>query len=212
MGSPPTQNADLEQPAQESPRERMLLAAAEVISERGLANTRIADVAKRVGTSPALVVYYFDTKDNLLAEALRHTESVYYLALDELLAQTAPFRDRLKAIVEFAFPHATPGSPTGTWGLRLEMWATTVRDERLSADRQALDDRWRGLIQRVVTEAVEEVPQSRRTPEAVRRFAAGWAALLDGLSVQLAMADAEVSVELATEIALAYAHRELELS
>ncbi|MFN8189852.1 MAG: helix-turn-helix domain-containing protein [Nocardioidaceae bacterium] len=37
---------------------QMLIAAAELIAERGLARTRIADVAERVGASPALVVYY----------------------------------------------------------------------------------------------------------------------------------------------------------
>ena len=36
-------------------REQMLRAALEVIIERGYAETRIADVAERTGTSPALV-------------------------------------------------------------------------------------------------------------------------------------------------------------
>ena len=37
-------------------RTQMLEAAAEVIGERGLCETRIADVAERAGLSPALVV------------------------------------------------------------------------------------------------------------------------------------------------------------
>jgi len=40
-------------------REQMLHAALEVISARGYADTRIADVAERAGVSPALVIYYF---------------------------------------------------------------------------------------------------------------------------------------------------------
>src|SRR5580704_14682105 len=47
-------------------REQMLRAALEVIIERGYAETRIADVAERTGTSPALVIYYFKTRDQLL--------------------------------------------------------------------------------------------------------------------------------------------------
>src|SRR5258708_28478020 len=54
-------------------REQMLQAALEVIAERGYAETRIADVAERAGTSPALVIYYFKTRDQLLTEALRHS-------------------------------------------------------------------------------------------------------------------------------------------
>ena len=55
-------------------REQMLRAAAELIGERGFSETRIADVARRAGASPALVIYYFGTKDQLLTEALRFSE------------------------------------------------------------------------------------------------------------------------------------------
>ena len=41
--------------AGEQRREQMLRAALEVIVDRGYADTRIADVAERTGTSPALV-------------------------------------------------------------------------------------------------------------------------------------------------------------
>ena len=41
---------------------------------RGYADTRIADVAEHAGTSPALVIYYFKTRDQLLTEALRYSE------------------------------------------------------------------------------------------------------------------------------------------
>ena len=54
----------------------MLVAAAELIAERGFSETRIADVAERVGASPALVIYYFGTKDSLLTEALRYSEDL----------------------------------------------------------------------------------------------------------------------------------------
>ena len=56
-------------------RTQMLEAAAEVIGERGLCDTRIADVARRAGLSPALVVYYFGSKEKLLTEALAYAGS-----------------------------------------------------------------------------------------------------------------------------------------
>ena len=62
-------------------RDQMLAAAATLIAERGFTETRIADVAARVGASPALVIYYFRTKDNLLTEALRWSESAWYDAV-----------------------------------------------------------------------------------------------------------------------------------
>ena len=44
-------------------RPQILDAAAEVIAERGIAATRIADVAERAGTSAPAVLYWFDTKE-----------------------------------------------------------------------------------------------------------------------------------------------------
>ena len=46
------------------------------------------------GTSPALVVYYFDTKENLLIAALRESETGFYAAAEGLLSSQASLRDR----------------------------------------------------------------------------------------------------------------------
>src|SRR5271165_3809552 len=51
--------------AQDSRRTQMLRAALDVLVERGFPDTRIADVAERSEVSPALVIYYFKTKDRL---------------------------------------------------------------------------------------------------------------------------------------------------
>ena len=48
-------------------RPQLLAAAAEVIAERGLAATRIADVAERVGASPAAVLYWFESRTSCSA-------------------------------------------------------------------------------------------------------------------------------------------------
>ena len=64
--------------AGDSRRQELLRAALDVIAERGFSDTRIADVADRAGTSPALVIYYFRTKDNLLTEAVRLAEDLWY--------------------------------------------------------------------------------------------------------------------------------------
>src|ERR1700758_3444060 len=61
-------------------REQLLRSALEVIVARGYADTRIADVAEHAGTSPALVIYYFKTRDQLLTEALRYSEDAWYAA------------------------------------------------------------------------------------------------------------------------------------
>ena len=59
-------------------RPAILTAAAEVISERGVQNTRISDVAERAGTSAPGVLYWFPSKDALLAEALTFSDDRFY--------------------------------------------------------------------------------------------------------------------------------------
>ena len=71
-------------------REQMLRAALEVIAERGYPDTRIADVAERAGTSPALVIYYFKTKDQLLTEAIRFSEDTWYATGTRRMARSPP--------------------------------------------------------------------------------------------------------------------------
>ncbi|MGZ8581880.1 MAG: helix-turn-helix domain-containing protein, partial [Actinomycetota bacterium] len=60
--------------------QEILEAAARVITDRGLAETRIQDIAERCGVSPGLILYYFESKDRLLVEALTYANDKYYLA------------------------------------------------------------------------------------------------------------------------------------
>src|SRR5215469_13028108 len=70
-------------------RAQMLDAALDIISERGYAETRISDVAERAGVSPALVIYYYKTKDQLLTEAVSYYEDAWF-ALGQTRIATLP--------------------------------------------------------------------------------------------------------------------------
>jgi AcrR family transcriptional regulator len=194
--------------AADTRREQMLVAAAELIAERGLAQTRIADVAQRVGTSPALVVYYFDTKDNLLTEALRHSEAGFYRAAEALLDQPSVASERLATLVDLTLTIESKGEVQGHWGLWFELWSEAFRHPELAQDRRALDEQWRSLIRRVVEAGIAT---GEIQPLDVETFAITWAALLDGLSVQVALDDEVVTTARAREVALAFARRELAL-
>ena len=52
---------------------QILNAAGEVIARKGVDATRIADVAEAAGTSPAAVIYWFESRDELLAAARSST-------------------------------------------------------------------------------------------------------------------------------------------
>lgn len=187
-------------------RDQMLVAAAHLIAERGFSDTRIVDVAKRVGASPALVIYYFGTKDSLLTEALRWSERSFYSAVEEMLKETPALRDRIDNLVTACLPLAdeTPDD----WGLWFDLWAQAFRHPEVKKDRVALDRQWRDLLARVVQVGVDNGEIEELDVEA---FAVMWAALLDGLVVQVALDDPLVDVPYAQRVARDVAIKELGL-
>ena len=60
----------------------------------GSRNTRIADVAERAGTSPPAVLYWFETREQLLTAALIADEEAFAGALGERLAGVGIARPR----------------------------------------------------------------------------------------------------------------------
>ena len=190
-------------------RDQMLAAASTLIAERGFSDTRIADVAKRVGASPALVIYYFGTKDSLLTEALRWSERSWYAAAEEMLQSTEKLRDRLEILSEWTLVADKQQDLTGDWGLWFDLWAQAFRHPEVKKDRAELDAQWRDLIARVVQEAVD-IGEIEKVD--VRDFAILWGSLLDGLVVQVALDDPVVDVALARRLAMEMVDKELGLS
>lgn len=190
-------------------RDQMLAAAATLIAERGFSDTRIADVATRVGASPALVIYYFGTKDSLLTEALRWSERSFYTATEEMLRSTKTLRRRLEILVEWTLVPDKQTSLTGDWGLWFDLWAQAFRHPEVKKDRAELDAQWRDLIARVVRSGIDA---GEIDTIDVETFSIMWGSLLDGLVVQVALDDPVVDAERARKIALDVASKELGLA
>ena len=189
-------------------RLQMLRAAAEVISERGFSETRIADVAKRAGASSPLVIYYFGTKDRLLLDALRYSEQILFEQIQRLLSDVASVRDRLSTLVRWTFaPHDSDLVPA-IWGLWLDLWSQAIRREEVARGRAELDDRWRSVLVDVIRAGREDGDVGEVD---ARQFAIAFAAILDGLAIQIALNDPEVDADIAYRIAMNFAERELSL-
>ena len=188
----------------EARRIEMLRAAAELICERGFGDTRIADVAKRAGVSSALVIYYFGTRDRLLVDALRHSEESFYEAAEQMLAEVPSLRERLSMLIQWTCVPEGADEIPGAWGLWFDLWAQAFRHDEIKAGRAELDARWRKMI-------VHALDSSELSSNDKRMFALEFSALLDGLSIQVALEDPEVDSDLAYDIAMHFAERELNL-
>ena len=182
-------------------RPELLAAAAAVIRQRGLENARVADVADEAGTSAPSVLYYFASKAELLKEALTSAEERFYEELEVELSGIEGARERMLRIVHY-------GAGEGDYdaALWMELWARALRDPELAATRAELDGRWRRTIADVVRYGQERGEFGPAEPE---EFAVLLASLLDGLAVQIALRDLEVTPDRVRELAVKLAEREL---
>lgn len=182
-------------------RGQLLRAALDVISERGFADTRIADVAERVGISPALVIYYFKTKDQLLTEAIRYYEDKWYDDGKRRMDALPTAALRLEEFVAMNLLTADdPGleSSSRVW---LDFWVQAVRNPDVARVRQSSDERWRDVLVTLVHAGQEAGEFARIDADS---FAIFLSALLDGLTVQTALGDPTVDPHSAFELCMRY--------
>jgi AcrR family transcriptional regulator len=188
--------------------QEILDAAARVITERGLAETRISDIAEQAGVSPGLILYYFETKDRLLSEALTFANDQFYVRMSREIRRIASARDRLRRLIDLSVPGYLPEyGRLDEWALWIEVWVRALRDQEMAKDREILDQRWRAQIADIVRggQASGEFTSTEDADELALRLAS----LIDGLAIQVVMNDSKVSTERMHATCMAVAAGEL---
>jgi AcrR family transcriptional regulator len=183
---------------------QIVAAAAEVLYERGLFDTRIGDVAERAGTSSPTILYYFESKDRLLEEAVDHTDRDFYARVIDGQARRQHASDKLVHLVR-----ETSLGPAGItdWTLWMEMWVRARRDESVRDTYFRLDRRQRGLIADIVREGQGSGEFCKDVdPD---DFALALSGLMDGLGVQVTLGQPDVTAERMIDRCLALASSEL---
>lgn len=181
-------------------RPQLISAAIEVIAERGLAATRIADVAARAGTSSAAVLYWFESKDELLAAALTEEDDRFYADVTSRIATGLTPPEQLALLIEAS-------AQGGEWTLWMESWSRAMRDPDAARTRELQDRRWREVIAGVVRAGQRSGDFSEAVEPA--EVAAALAALMDGLAIQLSLGDPEMPPRRMVAIARAVASEQL---
>jgi AcrR family transcriptional regulator len=184
---------------------QIISAAAEVLYERGLFDTRIGDIAERAGTSAPTILYYFESKDRLLEEAVDQTDRDFYERLTEGQARQEGAVDKLVHLIEEI--SLGPGG-LSDWTLWMEMWVRARRDPAVRDAYFRLDRRQRKLIADIVREGQAN---GQFDPGAdADEFALALSGLMDGLGVQVTLGQPDVSAERMVERCLALASNELD--
>lgn len=158
-------------------REEILSATVEHVQSVGIHALRVSDVADALNVSPALVIYHFRTKENLVTEAFRHAAERDLLRMERIIAGPAPVVDRLMESLRW---YAPSGKARG-WVLWIDGWSTAIRDESLARAIGELDEQWRRSIGDLIAEGVAAGDFTTEDPMAA---AIRITALLDGLAVR----------------------------
>ena len=191
----------------ESRRHDILSATATVIAERGLCETRIADVAEVVGVSPALVLYYFPTKAALLTESLVYLDRIFYESVQEQLRGAASAEDRLIVLIEESCPRPSKaGELPDSWVLWPATWEMARLDPALAAARARLDEAWRAQIVAIVEDGIASGEFNQVD---VKDFSLQLAAMLDGLAIEAMLGDPTVDAARMSKLARGFARAAL---
>lgn len=157
-------------------REEILATTIEQVDARGLAQTRVSDVASALGISPGLVFYHFATKDGLLVAAFEHAVAQDLALIDRALRRGTSPTERLRRVLAVYGP---TGSAQG-WRIWIDAWALALHEPQIRTTLRRLDERWRQALLGVVESGVATGEfRCADPPAAVARISA----LLDGLSV-----------------------------
>lgn len=195
-------------------REEILVATVEEIEATGLRALRVSDVAARLGLSASLVIYHFETKEALVAEAFDFAGRQDIDHARVLAAGTPPARERpedggadataatasargrssarqrLRDVIGWYMPSGSSRS----WKIWIDAWSAGLFDAGLRAAFAALDREWKSILVHLMDEAIAAgectAPDGGTAAGATRILA-----FLDGLAIQVMVNSETVDAE-----------------
>ncbi len=198
--------------APEVRRREILEAAVWVMSRRDLAEVRIADIARKAGTTPGLVIYYFGSKYRTLTEGLAYADARFNSKMLAALGAEAGAGARLLRLLEVSCCAGHVASPEWRqewwedWVLWLKVYGLAVNNPEVAEQRVALERRWHAALGEVIRAGQASGEFAAVDPEA---FTLRLSAFLDGLAIQAIMREALITSEQMLEACLRMVRLEL---
>jgi AcrR family transcriptional regulator len=159
-------------------RDRILKAAVELITEAGIDQVRVAEIARRVSMSSGQVMYYFTSKEHLLLETLAWRDYEDLRRTRAALAKVTGVWPQLERFIGHYLP-ASQADPS--WILWMEAWARAPHNRQVSKFLEELHVLWRDALAAIVAGGVQE--GAFPPPADIDDFTLRFTALLDGLAI-----------------------------
>jgi AcrR family transcriptional regulator len=185
---------------------QIVQAALAAIAERGFQDTRITDIAERAGATPPAVLYHFESKEEILEAAVALAEDTFYAEVEAALAEPNSASERLLRLLERG-GRDDSSSTVAMWKVWLEIWTRALRDRHTARTRHVLDRRWRAMLASTIRGG--QAHGEFDADADAELVALQLASLMDGLAIQFALEDPDVSGERMSEVLIATGERML---
>lgn len=186
-------------------REAIVLATLSVMERRGIAAVTVRDVATELGVSSGLIHHYYDSMDDLVAEAFERA------ARADLAETVAAVTAGATPLVRLRLFFDTYARADGDEGMQvwLDAWAEASRRPALQRTSRRLNEEWQALLASVIADGCAD--GSMACDDA---GATAWRvlSLLDGLSLQVVAHGDVLTAEQADAWSRGAAERELGLA
>src|SRR5215467_6385616 len=158
-------------------RHELAEAAWRAIVKYGLDGTTTRLIAKESGYSNGVLAHYFDSKDEILLEALRTSHD----GIDARIREAIDNKEGFDALRTFSI-EVLPISDQSARETHLEvsMWSRALVNDELRSVQRSESSRWRRLMERLIIDAQRAGELAEMPP---RTIAVLLSAVIDGLSI-----------------------------
>jgi AcrR family transcriptional regulator len=177
----------------------------DVITEFGIDQVRVAEIARRAGMSSGQVMYYFDSKEHILLETLAFREREETSQRRRELPAAIAGWPRLELFVSLYLPSDLTDP---VWILWMEAWARAPHNKQVSQFLDELMQPWREDLAEIVDQGTQA--GAFRPGRPIGDFPIRFCAVLDGLSVLFLRQMPDLSAGRLAELAMDTARAELE--
>ena len=161
----------------EARRHELAEAAWRAIVKYGLDGTTTRLIAKESGYSNGVLAHYFESKDEILLEALR----ISHDGIDTRIRDAVEDMEGLEALRTFCIEVLPVAEPAvRETHLEMSMWSRALVNDELRSVQRSESSRWRRLMERLIVDAQRSGELAEMPP---RTIAVLLSAVIDGLSI-----------------------------
>ncbi len=134
-------------------RQRIVEVAASVVAEAGLRGATIRGIATAAGVTTGYITHYFEDKQALMGEVIRHTNTTAARRVRRAAAQTAGGLSGLEAVVDAMLP--LDAGRLREWRIWIAVWGQSPVNEDYAASYREGWNGLRGIFLELLGEAIE---------------------------------------------------------